>query len=147
MDIQIANDFDKTEDISFAISVLNKRRRELSNNFPLAMKIVSAIRTLVEIKASIDESGDITDLSDCDEDTKAQILENAEILDAIERQKRADNKNSVSDVEMQVKHGRWVDEYEGLPFCSVCDYNGYGHLMPPYCPNCGAKMDLDKEDL
>ena len=147
MDMQTANDFDGTEDISFAISVLNKRRRELSNNFPLAMKIVSAIRTLVEIKASIDETGDITDLSDCDEDTKAQILENAEKLDAMERQKRADNKNSVSDAETQVKHGRWVDEYEGLPFCSVCDYNGYGHLMSPYCPNCGAKMDLDKEDL
>lgn len=141
MDMQTTNDFNGTEDLAFVICVLNKRRRELSHNFALGMKIVSAIRTLVEIKVSIEEMGDVTDLSDCDEDTKAQILENAEKLDAMERQKHTENKNSGSNADMQTKHGRWVDEYEGLPFCSVCNYNGYGHLMPPYCPNCGAKMD------
>lgn len=94
MDMQTANDFNGTEDIAFVICVLNRRRRELSHNFALGMKIVSAIRTLVEIKISIEEMGNITDLSDCDGDTKAQILENAEKLDAMERQKHTENKNS-----------------------------------------------------
>lgn len=46
-----------------------------------------------------------------------------------------------------VVHGRWVTEYEGLPFCSVCDYDGYGYMFSPYCPNCGAKMDENTEQI
>lgn len=52
-----------------------------------------------------------------------------------------------------VRHGRWeVDEFGH--FCTVCrEYteeveNGEGQLDPlitPYCPNCGAKMDLYDE--
>lgn len=50
-----------------------------------------------------------------------------------------------------VRHGRWeIDEFGH--FCTVCqEYaeeveNGEGQLKPlttPYCPNCGAKMDLE----
>ena len=52
----------------------------------------------------------------------------------------------------RVVHGRWeVDEFGH--FCTVCrEYteeveNGEGQLDPlitPYCPNCGARMDGDK---
>lgn len=140
MDTAKINEFDGTEDLAFAICILNKRRRDLLNNFPLVMKIVSSIRTIVDIKTSIEETENVTDLSDCDDDVKAQILENAKKLD--ERQKHT-IQEADANTDMQCKHGRWVDEYDGLPFCSVCDYNGYGHIMSPYCPNCGAKMDLE----
>lgn len=47
-----------------------------------------------------------------------------------------------------VKHGEWVSK-NGWVSCSVCG------LEPPnetnetsdYCPNCGAKMDKEKEDV
>lgn len=54
-----------------------------------------------------------------------------------------------------VVHGRWVKahgmmppEYHGRKCCSVCDafalmdFHGREQLSP-YCPNCGAKMDLE----
>lgn len=46
-----------------------------------------------------------------------------------------------------VKHGRWDDSLDGItPYCTVC---GRTHSCfkrtPSYCPNCGAKMDLDSE--
>ncbi len=62
----------------------------------------------------------------------------------------------VADV-MPVKHGRWVSltecANEGV-YCSVCykkvykaDYalcNKKNKVRSPYCPNCGAKMDLEE---
>lgn len=52
-----------------------------------------------------------------------------------------------------VQHGRWIEESDGGTRCSVCnkrvrDATG-GRDDPvnlskmPYCPKCGAKMDLD----
>jgi len=59
--------------------------------------------------------------------------------------------------ESLVKHGRWV-EYEneadkGFHYCSVCRGQAFNYedgqkvveVLANYCPNCGAKMDL--EDL
>lgn len=53
-----------------------------------------------------------------------------------------------------VVHGRWILEREpnGKPYCfhcSVCD--SYYHYIgivtaSDYCPNCGAKMDGDKNE-
>ena len=49
-----------------------------------------------------------------------------------------------------IRHGEW----DGWGYCSYCglpwDYlmtqnaedDGFFDPMPPYCPNCGAKMDL-----
>ena len=47
-----------------------------------------------------------------------------------------------------VVHGRW--EYNGIPEsvlskCSVCGCL-YGSSAFNYCPNCGAKMDLEVDD-
>lgn len=64
-----------------------------------------------------------------------------------------------------VRHGRWVQDYElyeGMedwseaPFvrCSECAHKEYGadlndytapDDLPNYCPNCGAKMDLEAQ--
>ena len=46
-----------------------------------------------------------------------------------------------------VRHGRWID---GDPYCPICrkdkfrglDADIWADWQPPYCPNCGAKMDL-----
>ena len=54
-----------------------------------------------------------------------------------------------------VKHGRWIPlEYDGfadgnpvwdLWECSECqeEHSGDEDTLTPYCPNCGAKMDLE----
>lgn len=51
-----------------------------------------------------------------------------------------------------VKHGTWW-HYEGTLTCSVCHTEIYDDIMdllgddvPRYCPDCGAKMDKEKED-
>lgn len=51
-----------------------------------------------------------------------------------------------------VAHGRWEN---GNPICPVCDENKFRDLdadiwcdwLPPYCPNCGARMDGDSDAL
>lgn len=48
-----------------------------------------------------------------------------------------------------VKHGRWIDDL-GFYVCSVCDKSGAWNSWEvpwksDYCPNCGAKMDLEEE--
>ena len=51
-----------------------------------------------------------------------------------------------------VRHGRWLDGK-----CTVCGweepdvgtrdgYDAEACIQTPYCPNCGAKMDLSKEE-
>lgn len=53
-----------------------------------------------------------------------------------------------------VRHGRWILEREpdGKPYCfhcSVCDddFHYIGIVTASdYCPNCGAKMDGDKNE-
>ena len=56
----------------------------------------------------------------------------------------------------QVVHGRWMTWEEQFPgfkprindklgvFCSLC--HAHSDCISPYCPNCGAKMDIDKEE-
>lgn len=41
-----------------------------------------------------------------------------------------------------VRHGRWEKEY-GHYKCLLC--NGLDDFADNYCPNCGARMDGDKE--
>ena len=48
-----------------------------------------------------------------------------------------------------VRHGRWID---GDPYCPICrkdkfrglDADVWADWKPDYCPNCGARMDLEK---
>ena len=46
-----------------------------------------------------------------------------------------------------VKHGEWIEKPFLLGtsnFCSLCDsFYGMPHGKFKYCPNCGAKMDLE----
>ena len=53
-----------------------------------------------------------------------------------------------------VRHGRWIDMQEddateGMWRCSVCGSDSYFDILTPaeagcyYCPNCGAKMDVE----
>ena len=52
-----------------------------------------------------------------------------------------------------VKHGKWIrnPDYESwaeMYVCSACNRNAltdgdYRHKLSDYCPNCGAKMDLE----
>lgn len=45
-----------------------------------------------------------------------------------------------------VKHGRWIINSDGYyPQCSECMNEPQGRIMTNYCPNCGAKMDGDKQ--
>lgn len=61
------------------------------------------------------------------------------------------NKISAADV-VPVVHGHWTTEFYGIPSCSVCNmyvskevYNPED-ATPPYCPNCGAKMDEEEHN-
>lgn len=61
---------------------------------------------------------------------------------------------------VEVTHGRWLyDSGSGKYFCSACDeyalsfkkdtlYGGdlYEVCLTDYCPNCGAKMDLEDKE-
>lgn len=46
-----------------------------------------------------------------------------------------------------VVHGRWIyenDDPSMIP-CSMCGYQVFRYNNTPYCPNCGAKMDLEEQ--
>ena len=67
--------------------------------------------------------------------------------EAVWKSARALKKIPVADVG-PVAHGRWKN---GNPICPVCSENKFKDLdadiwcdwFPPFCPNCGAKMDGD----
>ena len=56
-----------------------------------------------------------------------------------------------ADVE-PVRHGEWIErkgelhplEMDGV--CSICGHTTSFYRFHNYCPNCGAKMDLDEVD-
>lgn len=56
--------------------------------------------------------------------------------------------NAIEDGELvPVVHGEWVEDDTGvMHYCSRChQYNGSTTYEPNYCPNCGAKMNLEGE--
>ncbi len=90
MDRWTMRELKETDDITFAIDVLYERRKSLNPYSPLSQKITEAIATLNRIRyeaqsfiAKVAETqiAPVTDFSDCDEATKAQIVENARLLD------------------------------------------------------------------
>lgn len=42
-----------------------------------------------------------------------------------------------------VRHGKWVFGGDGCVVCSECDEEEPNDIHRNYCPNCGAKMDLE----
>lgn len=48
----------------------------------------------------------------------------------------------------QVRHGRWEYSFDcGLSECSACGWNIEEYVEDyAFCPNCGAKMDLRRDD-
>ena len=45
-----------------------------------------------------------------------------------------------------VVHGRWIATHDEFCSCSLCKYPVYVDWnQTNYCPNCGAKMDLEEE--
>lgn len=45
-----------------------------------------------------------------------------------------------------VRHGRWIISSDGYyPYCWDCKARPKGGNMTKYCPNCGARMDLEGE--
>lgn len=70
-----------------------------------------------------------------DETTARDLIDEAPIIDA-----------------EPVRHGKWIQIWENpndsnnvLCSCSVCGKNNnwYKNILHPYCPECGAKMDLN----
>ena len=57
------------------------------------------------------------------------------------------NKIPAADV-VEVKHGKWVCGEDVNMQCSICGHDAYTEgdyqqVKTSYCPNCGAKMDLE----
>ena len=74
------------------------------------------------------------DESGCGMDYKAvpvEAIENAPTIDA-----------------EPVRHGRWIHDINNLYGCSEClgRETMSQKKLKPYCPNCGAKMDLEVQD-
>lgn len=47
-----------------------------------------------------------------------------------------------------VRHGRWINGDQYCPICKKDKFRGldadiWSDWKPDYCPNCGAKMDLE----
>ena len=45
----------------------------------------------------------------------------------------------------KVRHGKWIRKAYDDNSCSLCGWNVWVNTGN-YCPNCGAKMDLEYED-
>lgn len=108
MDRWTMRELKDTDDITFAIQILYERRRGLTPYSPLGMKLSEAAHTLADIKVERDRYlerlaavsnppeaayaqetdaevlEDVTDLSGCDEATKAEILDNARRLEEMQ---------------------------------------------------------------
>jgi transcriptional regulator with XRE-family HTH domain len=43
------------------------------------------------------------------------------------------------------KHAKWLINCDGYyPYCSNCKTEPPSRIMTKYCPNCGARMDLEE---
>ena len=75
--------------------------------------------------------------------------EKPEMISYYEAIKTVDEMLSQPTIEAEpVRHGRWIERPFLLGtsnFCSLCDsFYGMPHGKFKYCPNCGAKMDLEE---
>ena len=85
---------------------------------------------------------------------KLAMLEDEEEYDRRELEQM--NLDDMISESVVVVHGHWIDKPSGpygrmQSWCSACgNHSGIGGIESnrhkPYCPNCGAKMDEDKQD-
>ena len=74
--------------------------------------------------------------------TKQQVAYNAAINDTC----RSIDAMPAADVE-KVKHGHWDGDSCSVCWFSWCDITyDVPHIKTSYCPMCGAKMDLEKNN-
>lgn len=57
---------------------------------------------------------------------------------------------SLPSVQPERKLGKWISEdYELYGYCSECGFEtvnyGYGVFGYDYCPNCGARLEIEEE--
>jgi hypothetical protein len=72
----------------------------------------------------------------------------APVTEAVrEMVKKLIKQEPTADVE-PVRHGRWYENNIGDAVCSNCKgiQDKYEVVFMPYCPNCGCKLDLEKEE-
>lgn len=88
----------------------------------------------------------------------AEYIERQKVIDitaetgALETQRRVQEIPAADVVE--VVHGKWIHDENYVDWaeqykCSVCNGHAltdgdYRHKLSNYCPNCGAKMDLEE---
>ena len=92
-------------------------------------------------KRLIDANAAIERAKESDKIVGSSIWETGEVVEFL------DDCPTVDAVE--VVHGRWIDNIDENGYlcnawrkCSACGGLNYSK-RPPYCPNCGAKMDGD----
>ena len=49
----------------------------------------------------------------------------------------------VPSVQPEQKIGEWVHGEFDIPHCSICGHDVMPNMVSPYCPNCGAKMEVE----
>lgn len=78
-------------------------------------------------------------LADDEDFTKAFVR-------GMELVKKAEEETPTADVQ-EVRHGKWKLDRFGNAWCSLCHHCGNNDAeASDYCPNCGAKMDLEESD-
>ena len=85
-------------------------------------------------------------LAEIDEFAKQNIAHGfpVDVFD-IEMMKKMVEKLPAADV-APVVHSKWEICCDGYyPYCKRCRNEPQGRVMTQFCPNCGAKMDIDKE--
>lgn len=84
-------------------------------------------------------------LIDADEILKEKYLESPHYCDYVVSVEEIENAPTIE--AEPVRHGEWKICCDGYyPYCSVCKEEPIGRKMSKYCPNCGAKMDLEESE-
>ena len=80
-------------------------------------------------------------------------LQDSDLFNTTERQLRAIRELPAADV-APVVHGQWIDAYPDIEpnpmfmygICSECGFEQGISKYLNYCPNCGAKMNLEGDN-
>ncbi len=134
------------DDITFAIRVLQERTAKLSPTSYLGIKLSNAINALTEVKQQKDEnersceSSDVTDFSECDDETKAQILENDKRLK--EKYPESGESNAAPPEEAEEFYGKRFDQDKAAHqiFAFAMDARNELPSVKEKCRHCGGNI-------